>query len=103
MGQELTPVGKADDIPSGEMKQFQVGGEDVCVAHVEGAFYAFGDVCTHAQCSLAQGDLEGTTVTCACHGSQFDVTNGQVLNGPAMEPVESYDVSEENGELRIGI
>ena len=41
---------------------------------------------------LAEGDLEETTVTCPCHGSQFDVVSGQVLRGPAAVPVGSFEV-----------
>ncbi len=103
MSQGSTSVGGAGDVPDGEMRSFQIGGEDVAVANVGGSIHAFGDRCTHAHCLLSDGELDGTTVTCPCHGSQFDVTTGGVLNGPATEPVRSYEVSEENGELRIGI
>ena len=40
-------------------------------------------------CSLARGKLDGTTVTCPCHSSQFDVTSGAVVRGPAKRPVRS--------------
>ncbi len=103
MAEELTSVGSAGDVPEGEMRSFQVGGEDIAIANVAGEFHAFGDVCTHAHCQLSEGDLEGTTVTCPCHGSQFDVTTGNVMNGPATLPVDSYQVSDEGGELRIRI
>ena len=55
--------------------------------------------CTHAGCSLANGRLEGTTVTCACHGSQFDVTSGAVLRGPAQRPVRAHAVRVEGENL----
>lgn len=103
MAEDFTPVGPAADIPEGEMRSFQVGGEDIAVANVDGAFHAFGDVCTHAHCNLSEGDLDGTTVTCPCHASEFDVTTGEVLNGPAVEPVDSYEVRTDGGEIRIGI
>jgi nitrite reductase/ring-hydroxylating ferredoxin subunit len=103
MGGELISVGRADDVPVGELRAYQVGGDDVCVANVDGTFYAFGDTCTHAACSLAEGDLDETTVTCVCHGSQFDVTSGEVLGGPAVEPEPSFRVVVEDGELRIGL
>ncbi len=99
MSQEFTPVGRADDIPPGEMRPFQVGGEDIAVANVEGAFHAFGDVCTHAFCNLSDGDLEGSTVTCACHGSQFDVTSGAVLRGPAQRPVGSRSLQIQDDDV----
>lgn len=97
---EPVTLGRADEVPEGEMRSFQVG-EDVAVANVGGSYYAFGDVCTHAHCSLADGDLEGTTVICACHGSEFDVRTGEVLGGPAPEPVPSWPVSVEDGELKV--
>jgi len=100
---ESTPVGKADEVPEGDMRSYQVGGQDVAVARIDGKLYAFGNVCTHQQCELSDGDLDGTRVTCPCHGSQFDVATGDVLNGPATLPVDSYAVAEESGELRIGI
>ena len=100
---EPMSVGPASEVPEGEMRSFQLGGEDVAVANVGGTLHAFGDTCTHKQCSLSDGDLEGTTVTCPCHGSQFDVTTGEVLNPPATEPVDSYGVDVSNGELRISV
>jgi nitrite reductase/ring-hydroxylating ferredoxin subunit len=100
---ELTAVGRADDVPEGEMRQYQVGGEDVAVASVDGELHAFSDVCTHRQCSLSEGDLDGTTVTCPCHGSEFDVTSGDVLAGPAVEPVQTFEVAVDDGELKIGL
>jgi nitrite reductase/ring-hydroxylating ferredoxin subunit len=100
---EFTAVGRADEVPEGELRGYQVGGEDVAVANVGGTLHAFNDICTHMQCLLSEGDLDGTTVTCACHGSQFDVTSGDVLGGPATEPVASYDVQTEDGELKIGL
>ncbi|MGH2656259.1 MAG: Rieske (2Fe-2S) protein [Actinomycetota bacterium] len=100
---ELITVGGKNEVPEGEMRQFQVGGEDVAVANVNGELHAFSDVCTHRQCSLAEGDLDGTTVTCACHGSEFDVTTGDVLGGPAVEPVQTFRVTVEGDDLKIGL
>ena len=38
---------------------------------------------------------------CRCHGSKFDVTNGAVVNGPAQDPVETYETREVDGTLKI--
>jgi 3-phenylpropionate/trans-cinnamate dioxygenase ferredoxin component len=80
-----------------------VSGNRIAIASVGGALYAFGDTCTHQGCSLAEGDLEGTVVTCPCHGSRFNVTTGDVLHGPARKPVRSYLVRLESGTLRVEV
>jgi len=100
---ELVKVTDAADVAEGELKAFDVDGVRIAVANVSGTFHAFGDTCTHLQCSLAQGRLEGTVVTCSCHGSQFDVTTGDVLRGPAQEPVPSFAARVENDALQIEI
>ncbi|HEX7951295.1 MAG TPA: Rieske 2Fe-2S domain-containing protein [Candidatus Limnocylindrales bacterium] len=96
-----TRIGKASDLSAGQMRAFSVGGKRVAIANVAGRFYGFDDTCTHMGCSLAAGDLEGTTVTCACHGSQFDVTTGEVLEGPAEYPVGTWKVDVDREDLTV--
>jgi nitrite reductase/ring-hydroxylating ferredoxin subunit len=103
MASDFVTVTTIKDVPAGEMAAFDVGGNKIAVANVEGAFHAFDDMCTHQQCSLADGDLDGTTVTCPCHGSQFDVTSGTVLAPPAVRPVRSYRVRVEGGALQVSL
>ena len=101
---EFRTVTTVSDLAGGEMEAFDVGGVSVAVAHVEGDdFYAFGDTCTHNQCSLAEGDLDDTIVTCPCHGSMFDVTSGEVLSGPAEEPVGSFEVRVQDDEVQVAL
>ena len=98
---EFVPVSRADALEEGGMRAFDVRGTRVAVANIAGTFHAFDDTCTHLQCSLAEGDLEDTTVICPCHGSEFDVVSGEVLRGPARVPVGSFEVREEGGNLEI--
>ena len=97
----FVPVASAADLSEGEMRAFEVGGQRVAVARVSGSLHAFDDTCTHRLCSLADGDLEEATVTCPCHGSQFDVTTGKVLNPPATEPVPVYRLRVEDDEIQV--
>lgn len=103
MAPQFTTVAKAGDIPPGELAAFNVEGTQVAIANVDGVFYAFDDTCTHRRCSLAEGDLEGTTVVCPCHGSVFDVTTGAVLAPPAVVPVGSYRVWVEGDALLVDV
>src|SRR5215212_9364547 len=100
---EFEVVARADDLKEGDMRAFDVRGTKIAIANVGGTFYAFGDTCTHRQCSLAEGDLEETTVICVCHGSEFGVSSGEVLGPPARDPVGSYEarVVGENLEIKV--
>jgi 3-phenylpropionate/trans-cinnamate dioxygenase ferredoxin component len=100
---ELTTVAALDELANQELAAFDVIGKRIAIARVDDAFYAFGDTCTHQGCSLADGELDGATVTCPCHGSQFNVTTGDVLRGPARESVRSYPVRLEAGALRVEV
>jgi nitrite reductase/ring-hydroxylating ferredoxin subunit len=100
---EFVNVTGATEIAEGELAGFDVEGARIAVANVGGTLHVFGDTCTHLHCSLSHGDLDGTVVTCPCHGSQFDVTTGGVLRGPAEEPVQSYAARVENDVLQVEV
>jgi nitrite reductase/ring-hydroxylating ferredoxin subunit len=100
---EFMTVGPGRAVSDGGLKAFEVEGVKIAVANAGGTMYAFGNTCTHRQCPLAKGELENTTVTCPCHGSQFDVTTGAVLRGPAEDPVESYPIRVEDDTIQIQI
>jgi nitrite reductase/ring-hydroxylating ferredoxin subunit len=72
-------------VREGEMREVVVDGKEALVAKVNGNIYAIGGRCTHLRCHLYQGKLEGTVVTCPCHGTRFDVTTGKML-----EPVTKW-------------
>jgi 3-phenylpropionate/trans-cinnamate dioxygenase ferredoxin subunit len=104
MASEFVTAIKTSEIPAGGITAIDVRGIRVAVANVGGTYYAFDDACTHKQCSLAEeGELEGTTVTCTCHGSEFDVRTGKVLAPPAMVPVKVYPVRVAGDALQIEV
>jgi uncharacterized protein YbjT (DUF2867 family)/nitrite reductase/ring-hydroxylating ferredoxin subunit len=65
---------------------------EAAVFNVGGTFCATQDKCTHRQGPLSKGKLDGSTVTCPLHGSQFNVCTGEVLRGPATDPLKTYRV-----------
>ena len=104
MKSETVSLGQAADLKAGELTAFDVAGVRIAVAHVNGQLFAIDDTCTHEQCSLAsEGILEGAVVTCGCHGAQFDVTTGAVLAPPAVEPVKTYPVRVDQGNLVVEV
>ena len=104
MGAEFTTAIKTNEIPVGDVKAIDVRGARIAVANVGGTYYAFDDACTHEECSLSEeGELAGTTVTCTCHGSEFDVRTGSVLAPPATVPVKVYRTRVEGDTLQIEV
>lgn len=90
------------DLSPGQAASIEVDGQPVTVVNVDGKLFAFDDLCTHRQCSLAEGQFEASVVTCPCHGSQFDVTTGDVVRGPARMPLATYEVEVTADGLRVG-
>src|SRR2546427_4198962 len=100
-GSAMGRVNAGHKLSEGEMRVLDIDGTKVSIAAAGGSLYAFDDVCTHMGCSLGEGKLEGTTMTCPCHGSQFDVTSGAVIRGPAQRPVRVRSVQIEGDDLLV--
>ncbi|KUN96935.1 Rieske (2Fe-2S) protein [Streptomyces caeruleatus] len=83
-------LAKTADIPEGSGKVFS--DEKVVVSQpTAGDYKAFSTICTHQQCPMT--DLQGDTLTCACHKSQFSVLDGSVKKGPATQPLAAKEIS----------
>ncbi|HTT29124.1 MAG TPA: Rieske 2Fe-2S domain-containing protein [Solirubrobacteraceae bacterium] len=101
----LRTVGRGDAIPADFVVPYYL--EDlklrISVARVDGSLFAFDDLCTCAEraCPLSGGLLTGTTIMCQCHGSRFDITTGAVVNGPATEALNVYEVQEVDGSIQV--
>lgn len=70
-------LGSVSEVPRNSMKTFEVEGKEVLVANVGGTFHAMGAICTHAEWDLSEGTLEGTKITCAGHGSVWELKTGE--------------------------
>jgi len=94
-------VGESSEVSVGKMKRFMVDAQEVLVANVNGAFFAIGNRCTHANGDLSQGSLEGNTVTCPRHKAKFDVTSGKVISGPKVPLIHPKINDEPSYEVKI--
>jgi cytochrome P450/nitrite reductase/ring-hydroxylating ferredoxin subunit len=94
-------VGAAGDEPAGTLRRVDVGERAVCLSRTDDGWLAFDDTCTHEECSLAEGELDGEVVICPCHGSEFDVRTGDVVTPPALDPLPIYEAREDAGKLFV--
>ncbi|HKV67104.1 MAG TPA: Rieske (2Fe-2S) protein [Gaiellales bacterium] len=77
------------DAPTGTILAVEVDGVALAlIRHVDGWAAADRD-CPHAGCSLVRDGevVDGTTLICNCHGSEFDLRTGEVLLDPADRPL----------------
>ena len=91
-----TLLGPAKDVPVGNAATFTIPGSldpGLVLQPTPGQYVAFDAVCPHAGCTV--GYYGATNVmACPCHGSQFNIETGAVLNGPAPHGLTKLQVSE---------
>ena len=95
-------VAQRSEITSAELKVVEVDGVQIVLTELNGALIAFANMCTHEECDLAYGALDGEEIECDCHGSVFNVLSGEVLQGPATEPLPVYAVRAEGTDVLVG-
>lgn len=100
---ERFSAGALDDLVSGTAIKVMVDGDAVAVVRIGDDVYAIGDVCSHANVSLSEGDVwcEERQLECPKHGSAFSLVTGVPNTLPATQPVLVYSVSVENGEVFV--
>lgn len=94
-------VTQIDKLPRGRGVRVTIGDNRIALFRIENDVYAIADRCSHAEASLAEGELWGTSVECPRHGSEFDLKTGEPGALPATEPVPVYEVSIEDGTVYI--
>ncbi len=93
-----------EDIKPGKSIRVKVG--DLAIAVVRtpnGDVKALDDKCSHGEISLSEGFVDDETIECWAHGAKFDLNTGKPLSLPAYEPVATYEVLIDNGDIFLEI
>ena len=86
-------------IPVGGAVSAQLGSTPIVVSQPSaGSVVAFSAVCTHQGCTVAP---QGKEFDCPCHGSRFDGTTGDVINGPARNPLTKLKAAVSGDKVTI--
>ncbi|PXY30076.1 (2Fe-2S)-binding protein [Prauserella coralliicola] len=100
---EYVRVARSGQVPDGYVRRFFAGELEIAVARLRGKPYATSNYCTHLDCLLSSGKLVDEGIGCSCHGSVFDLETGEPVCPPATEPIRTYPVREEDGEIFVGV
>jgi Rieske Fe-S protein len=87
-----------DEVPVGGGTVFQK--EKIVVTQpTEGDYKAFTAICTHQGCTV--GSVNGDTIQCNCHGSQYNAADGTVKKGPAPKALAAKKVTVEGNNIIV--
>ena len=100
---EFVAIAPLAELPPGERLFVEVDGKQIVLFNIAGQVFAIGDVCSHDNGPLGDGELEGHEVICPRHGARFDIRTGQALCMPAFEPVQSYQVVVKDGAIYLAM
>jgi glycine betaine catabolism B len=101
LNKDFIKVAETKDIQPTNMKAVEAAGEKICLANIEGKYYAIRNICTHMGGPLADGTLEGYEVECPWHGSKFDIRTGNVTRPPAKIPEPTCEVKVDGNDVLI--
>lgn len=94
--QDWVEVLAAEDLPEGKPTKVRVDGVDVLLYLRGERIWAVANRCTHQGAPLHRGIVRQVgadpVATCPVHGSQFRLTDGKVMRGPASTPITAYEV-----------
>ena len=96
-------LGKADEIPDGGMKHFEIMGYDVLVVRIGERYFCVDAACTYKWAMLTDGriDAEKGVIVCRdCNGS-WDLETGQPRDAPAKFPLTAYHADAVAGDLVV--
>ena len=99
LGDAWQRVAAESEVPEGGAKAVYFAGEQVALVRTSGHVYAVANRCSHANASLADGNVADGAVSCPSHGSTFDLATGEPSCGPANRRVKTYDVRVEDGAI----
>jgi 3-phenylpropionate/trans-cinnamate dioxygenase ferredoxin subunit len=100
---EFVEIAPASELPSGERLFVELGDKPIVIFNIASQLFAIGDVCSHDDGPLGDGDVEGYNVVCPRHGAEFDIRTGQAMQMPAVIDIPAYPVQVRDGTIFVGI
>jgi nitrite reductase (NADH) small subunit len=106
MGDDYMPrfvkLATLDELPAGASKEVEFEGRVYALYNVDGVISAIDGICPHQGGPLADGTVEGTTVTCPWHGWQFDLRTGKTPLGSRIKQAV-YEVNVEGHDVLVAV
>jgi nitrite reductase/ring-hydroxylating ferredoxin subunit/uncharacterized membrane protein len=99
--EDWTDVGSESDVPAGRPVVVEAAGVPVLLFRSDDDWSAIADRCTHRGGPLHEGEVSDGCVTCPWHGSEFALSDGALVSGPASRPQPAFDVRVLAGRVQV--
>lgn len=103
MTQTFVRVCALDELDEDTPKRVELEGVSVALVRTEGEVFAVNDICSHANVSLSEGEVEDCQIECWLHGSSFDLRTGKPSALPATRPIPVYPVKIEGDDVLVSV
>jgi 3-phenylpropionate/trans-cinnamate dioxygenase ferredoxin subunit len=100
---EFIPVGTVEEVKDGKRLFIEIDGKPIVIFNITGGYYAIGDVCSHDEGPVGEGNIEGFEIICPRHGARFDIRTGKAVALPAFVDIPAYPVRIVDGQIEIGL
>jgi len=100
---EFVEIAPASELPSGERLFVEIEGEPIVIFNIAGQFFSIGDVCSHDDGPVGEGDIEDYNITCPRHGAEFDIRTGKAVQLPAVVDIPAYPIKVVDGMIQLGL
>ena len=100
---EFIEVAPLAELPVGERLFIEAGGRSIVIFNLAGKLYAIGDVCSHDNGPVGDGEIEEHEIICPRHGARFDIRTGKATSLPAVVDIPSYPVRVMGDMIEIGL
>ena len=97
---EIAPV---EELPNGERLFVEIEGKPIVIFNIAGQFFSIGDVCSHDDGPVGEGDIEGDNIVCPRHGAEFEIRTGKAVQLPAVVDIPAYPVRVVDGMIQLGL
>ena len=100
---EYLDIAPASELPNGERLYVEVEGKSLVIFNIADRFFAIGDICSHDDGPVGDGDLEDYNIVCPRHGGEFDIRTGKAVQLPAVVDIPAYPARVMDGMIQVGL
>lgn len=100
---DFVPVAAEGDLPNGQRLFVDIDDLSIVVFNIADTYFAIGDICSHDNGPVGEGEVEGNEIICPRHGARFDIRTGRAVTLPAVIDIPAYPVRVNEGQIEVGV